>query len=458
MRILLLILVLFSLRFSAQAQRTFPVLEEPRFSTANDSVKYAQINLTIRTAMQQQHPISDSLMEEFSAMRARITGYKRLYKASAGFITLDSLKKLPDKSQVRLVSIASSKSHKLPKEVYNCTQLEELELVNTQIRKVKHLKRFTSLTGLYILNNQPKNKIRISKTKTVRTVAMRGNTPSLPRSFAPLAALERLDLASNGITNFPKGLTRNKNLKQLILSNNAITELSLPVLPTLEKLELIRNKIEHVPESIRNLSGLKQLTLNYNSIRSVAPAIANLSGLENLSFYHNKLNTIPNGVYNLPALREIDLYHNEIERIDERIANLKQLEILYLSHNRIISLPAEIGNLTKLQELYLSDNRLVELPPLLSQLQNLKVLRINNNRLVQAPVSVTHLMLLENLDISGNQINELPNGLDGLPALKILVMVNNPWNETSRHLIPAITRSLRSKSVVVHVEEELVEN
>lgn len=457
MRVLPVILaLLFSV--STQAQRTFSVLEQPLFSTASDSVKYAQLNQIIREAMGQQRTLPDSLMEEFRAMRARITGYKRQYKSSPGFITLDSLKKLPDKSQVRQLSISNLKSRKLPAAVYSCPNLEELELVHTQIKNIKRLNRFAALTGLYILNNNPKGKIRIGKTKTVRTVVMRGDTPDLPGSFAPVVALERLDLAHNGISTFPKGLTRNKNLKQLILSNNAIVELKIPALPTLEKLELIRNKIEHIPESISNLSRLKQLTLNYNSINSVAPSISNLLKLEQLSFYQNKLNTIPDGVYSLPALREIDLYHNEIERVDKRIANLKQLEVLYLSHNRIISLPAELSSLTNLQELYLSDNRLVELPAGLNQLQNLKVLRVNNNRLVQAPVSVTNLIRLENLDISGNQINELPNGLDGLPVLKILVMMNNPWNETSRNLIPAITRTLRNKSVVVHIEERLSEN
>lgn len=449
------ILVLLTVSVSANAQRVFSALEEPVFSTINDSLRYVQINQAIRKAMEQKDILPDSLIKEFGQLRNRITSYRRQYKSSAGFITWDSLQKMPDKSQVKLLSITNWKTKTLPAEVYACKNLQELELVNTRIKNVKQLKKLPVLTGLYLLNNKPKGRLTLSKNKTVRTLVMRSDMPALPRSFAPLAALERLDLAANTITTFPKGLTKNKNLKQLILNNNAITKLEIPALPKLEKLELTRNKIEVIPEAIGNLNGLKQLTLNYNSIKSVNPAIAGLSKLEQLSFYQNKLTAIPEGVYKLAALREIDLYHNEIERVSEQISQLKNLEILYLSHNKILSLPETLGNLTNLQELYLSDNKLLELPATVNQLQNLKVLRVNNNRLIQGLSSLPDLNTIENLDISGNQISELPAGLDNLPALKILVLVNNPWDESSRNQIPAIIRTLRNKAVVVHVEEAL---
>ncbi|MCW5911248.1 MAG: leucine-rich repeat domain-containing protein [Cyclobacteriaceae bacterium] len=449
-------LLVLSLAASAYGQRVFSALEEPVFSSPKDSIRYSEINRAMRDAMEQRSTFPDSLMDEFRSIRNRITGFRRHYKSSPGFITLDSLAKIQDKSQVKLLSITNWKSRRMPGEVYACTHLQELELVNTRISHVKGLKKFSSLTGLYLLNNKPKGRLALSKSRTIRSVAMRGNALSLPRSFAPVQALERLDLAASGLTAFPKGLTRNKGLKELILTNNAIADLgNLPGLPALEKLELIRNKIESIPESISNLVNLKQLTLNYNSVKSVHPAIGKLTRLEQLSLYNNKLTAIPDGLYNLPALREIDLYHNEIERVDDRIANLKNLEILYLSHNRLISIPASIGSLSKLNELYLSNNRLVELPATISQLQNLKVMRVNHNRLINSLQSLASFAQLENLDISENQLSELPAGLDGLPALKILVMVNNPWDESSRKQIPAVIRSLRSKAVVVHVNGEL---
>ena len=455
MKNLVVILVLLTVSFSATAQRVFSASEEPVFSTAGDSLRYVQINQAIRRAMEQKDILPDSLIKEFGQMRTRITSYRRQYKSSAGFVTIDSLQKMTDKSQIKLLSITNWKPKKLPAEVYACNNLQELELVNTRIKNVKQLKKLPALTGLYLLNNKPKGRLTLSKNKTVRTLVMRSDVPVLPRSFAPLAALERLDLAANTITAFPTGLTKNKNLKQLILNNNAITKLEIPALPQLEKLELTRNKIEVIPESIRNLSSLKQLTLNYNAIKSVDPAIGNLLKLEQLSFYQNKLTAIPEGVYKLPALREIDLYHNEIERVSEQISQLKNLEILYLSHNKILSLPMTLGSLNNLRELYLSDNKLLELPVTVNQLHNLKVLRANNNRLLQTPDSLTNFALLENLDISGNQISELPTGLDNLPQLKILVMVNNPWDEPSRNQIPTLIRTLRNKAVIVHVEEAL---
>ncbi|MBX2900439.1 MAG: leucine-rich repeat domain-containing protein [Cyclobacteriaceae bacterium] len=451
---LLLFTVMLTASLPANGQRVFSAVEEPVFSSGQDSLRFAQVNLAIRKAMEQRTTFPDSLMEEFRALRNRIVGYKRHYTPTAGFITLDSLKKMPDKSQVKSLSISTQKSRKLPAEVYACTNLQELELVHTRIKKVQRLDRLKSLGALYILNNKANGKFSLSKTKTVRTLVMRGDTPTLPRSFSPLVALERADLAANQLTTFPTGLSNNKNLKQLILSNNAIVELNIPVLPALEKLELVRNRIEIIPESIGNLGNLKQLTLNHNNIKLVSPALGKLVRLEQLSFYQNKLTTMPDGIYNLPALREVDLYHNEIERLDDRIGNLKRLELLYLSYNKLISIPEAVGNLTALTQLYLSDNRLVELPPALSALAKLKVMRVNNNRLFNSPTWLSGLTELENVDLSSNQLHELPEGLEYLSALKILALINNPWDEPSRDRLTKLAHYLRSKGVVVHIEEE----
>ena len=184
MKNLVVILVLLTVSFSATAQRVFSASEEPVFSTAGDSLRYVQINQAIRRAMEQKDILPDSLIKEFGQMRTRITSYRRQYKSSAGFVTIDSLQKMTDKSQIKLLSITNWKPKKLPAEVYACNNLQELELVNTRIKNVKQLKKLPALTGLYLLNNKPKGRLTLSKNKTVRTLVMRSDVPVLPRSFA----------------------------------------------------------------------------------------------------------------------------------------------------------------------------------------------------------------------------------------------------------------------------------
>ncbi len=457
MKLIKVLTLLFAMPLSGFAQQKFSVLEIPVFDSPKDSITYATIQAEFQRliANKSSFESTDSLMKSMMAMREKIVRYRKVYTGSPDFIPFDSLSTMKDLSEVKYLSLSGKKS--IPVEVLACKKLEQLELVNTRIRKLsKQLKRLPTLTTVYVLNNKPSGRLRLGKNQGIKTLVIRGENPKLiPASFKRFTQLEKLDLASAELTNFPKGISKNKNLKELLLSNNHITLANDRITQhaTLEKLELQRNKIKKLPASIQGLPNLKRLTLNYNSIETVDPALASLSKLEQLSFYHNKLTAVPAGLYALTSLREVDFYFNEIERIDDRISNLKNLEVLYLSNNRLVSLPEPIGTMLRLQELYISYNRLSELPASLANLTNLKVLRVNNNYLAQIPNDLSKLLSLENLDVSSNQISELPAGVYNLPYLKLLVLMNNPWDDSTRTILPSITSKLRSKEVVVHVNE-----
>jgi Leucine-rich repeat (LRR) protein len=399
---------------------------------------------------------ADSTLEEMRIIRERsITGYRKVYHASTNFITYDSLLKIKDFSKVKEVSLVNYPGKKIPLELYQCKNLAALELVNTKVQRLKNLKKLPQLTSVYVLNNKPLRSLKLSKSKSIRTFGARGTNPELlPTSFGRLVALEKLDLISSDLQAFPVGWNKNRNLKELLLTNNRISSFPdyLTPVPSLEKLELQRNNIQAIPASVQNLRNLKKLSLNYNSIEKVDPAIAKLSKLEELSFYNNKLTSIPAGVYDLQGLQAVDFYYNQIERIDGRIGNLKTLEVLYLSNNRLISVPETIGELTNLQELYISNNRLSDLPEGIKKLEKLKVFRVNNNNLTSAPKDLHRLTMLENLDISNNQINELPTQVSELNNLKLLVMVNNPWDNEAIKQLADFAKKLQAKEVMVKAD------
>lgn len=447
-----------SITFSQVPKTEFWILEEPIFKTTKDSADYARAQVQFKSLITDRTKFDaiDSLMKVIQGIRQRgIIGTRKVYSPSPGFTQYQGSIKNYD--EIKHLSISEKGLRRIPKDVLLCKNLEALELVNTSIRKIsKKLNGLSLLSSIYILNNKPSGKLKLGKNESVKTLGIRGVNPeTIPTSFRKFRNLEKLDLAATGLTSFPKGASKNKKLKELLLSSNqiALEADRISVHPTLEKLELQKNKIKTLTASIRNFPNLKRLILNHNEIEHVDPAIASLTKLEHLSFYRNKLKAIPEGIYALQNLKEIDLYYNQIERFDDQISNLKNLEILYLSHNLILTVPESLCSLTQLEELYLSNNRLTELPQGMGSMDRLKVLRINNNRLLQAPRDLPKLIKLENLDISSNQLTELPDGLLTLQSLKLLVLVNNPWDETSLNKLDMFTQHFRNKGVVIQIED-----
>jgi Leucine-rich repeat (LRR) protein len=447
---------IFVIAFSAQAQHQFTVTDVPVFRSATDSIEYTQTQNIFQqiVAGKLKNMSADSVLQQMRAVAARsMVGRRKTYFASRSFLTYDSLLLLDDFHSVMKLSISHVEARRLPSKVFQCKNLEYLELVNTSIRRIQKLKKLPNLKSLYVLNNKQLRTIKLSKSRSIKTFGMRGKSEQiLPASYRQLSSLEKLDLTDNELTRFPSGIKSIEPLKELLLGNNNLTleNGNMEGSESLEKLELQRNKIKHLPPSIGNFPKLKKLTLNYNEIETVASEISKLKQLEHLSFYNNRLTSIPAGVYELPMLKDVDLYFNLIERVDERIGNLTTLEVLYLSNNKIISISEAIGNLSKLTELYLSNNRLSELPTTIKQLQKLTVLRVNNNYLTQVPRDLLMLNNLENIDISSNSITELPEEVANLNHLKLLVIVNNPWDQHSKERLPSFTEKLRKKEIVVH--------
>jgi len=437
-------------------QSGFQIYEVPVFKNASDSILYITLQASLRNAFQTNAAPEqvDSLGQALRMAEAKAVGRKKVYQGSNDFLPYDSLKFISDYGQVKNLTLSIRALTRLPADLFECKNLETLELVNTRIKRLGKLKKLQSLKTIHLLNNTPTRPLKLSKSISVTTLLVRMDRSNrLPRSYKKWVSLEKIDLANCGLEEFPQGLTRNHHLKELRLGINRITLKSgkIELIPSLEKLELQGNGIEHLPDAIRNLPNLTRLTLAWNAIRSVSPAISELKKLEELSFYRNNLTSIPDGVYSLSALREIDLYFNKIERLDSRIEGLKNIEVLYLSNNHLISLPDNIGSLSSLKELYLSNNRISELPLGLTTLRNLKVLRVNDNLLIQVPKDLPKLTNLENLDISNNQMIELPAGLSELPYLKLLVIANNPWEDST---LTDLIAQLRSRNVVVHSTDQ----
>ena len=439
--------------FCIEAQKTVPV-----YRSAEDSVKLVELsnqlsNISMRVGSERK--VYDSLMRLNVQLRAEgILGYRIIYSANPNYTQLDELSSDKDPATVTQLSIASYKGKRIPKEVFDCSNLQALELVNTKIQKLPgRLRHMRGLNTVYIYNNRSEKPLRFARNKSIRTLIVKGGHQDyLPSSYKSLKALYKLDLSGNFITHFPD-ISKNKNIDELILKGNQISLNDKKVKPskTLTQLDLQGNKISHVPSWLGDFENLKKLLFNYNNINQVDDNIGRLQHLKELSFYRNELAHIPKGVYQLQQLQNIDLYFNQIEVVDPEIGSLSHLEALYLSNNRIYSIPEEIGQLKRLKELYVHNNRLSYLPDNLAKLSNLEVLRINNNSFTSFPTAVLKLTQLENLDVSRNNLQEIPMEITSFKNLKIFSVVDNPIEKNYRDKLDLIRDTLRANGTTVHM-------
>ena len=444
-------LAVFFTALTAFAQDAVPV-----FKSKSDSVAY----YTNQNAMRSHDPLSlrlirmDSLWEvQQRIIRTGILGWKYVYRPDKNFVLLEDL--LTGKiaaADVRKLSIVDYNGKNLPPIVWRCGALEELEFINTKIKKLpRHLNKLDRLHAVELYNNKPSGRLKLAGNDNVTFLKFRSDAPNkVPVNYKKFRALDSLDLSRNFLTEFPV-IDHNKNLKQLVLSDNNLTlkHLKLKQNNTLQCLYLRRNKVEVLPDAIGNLTALKKLSFNYNEISEVHDGISRLKNLEELSFYQNKLISIPKSFYELRNLKVIDLYYNQIEKIEDPISNLKNLEILYAANNRIFSLSDNIGYLTNLRELYIHHNRISYFPASLSRLTSLRVLRFNDNYFAAFPDQILSLKNLENLDISRNRLQSIPVEFGSYENLRILIMTENPWED--QETITAFARRMRSNGTLVHL-------
>ena len=428
------------------------------FRSKDDSIRYTMVEKSIDEELSHsplRHQKMDSLTQLQSKIFAEGIVFKTVYRPSKDFILTDSLTTTSDFLLVKKLCIYNKKE--IPEILWNCKDLEALEFINTSIKRLpKELAAFPNLKSIGIYHNRIRKRLRLSKNVTVNSLTIRSEQQEgLPRSYKKFGALNRLDLAENGLTKFPNGARHNKKMTDLSLQRNALTlKDKIKTHRYLERLSLHGNLIEHVPASIKNCRNLNKLNFNSNKISSVDAGIGALKKLEQLSFYNNQLTEVPSGVYKIRTLKEIDLFHNQIEALGPEFCNWQNLVTLYLSHNKLISLPENIDTLKSLEGLYLWDNRLGKLPVSIGEISQMKYLRINNNYLKELPTSIQKLSNMEELDISHNYISEIPEGIFLYPKLKILAMVNNPWSEAMWKLLADKIEVLRAKNIFVHLSDK----
>lgn len=164
--------------------------------------------------------------------------------------------------------------------------------------------------------------------------------------------VESLDLSGQELEHFPESLHIFKNLKQLDLDENNITDFSvLAQLTELEVLSIRKNGLTAIPPAICQLKQLRELNLNGNAITNFS-LLSCLSGsLKELKIAGNNLSQIPTEIAQLPKLKRLDLSKNNLSAEDLSVLQpLQKLEELKLKGMGFKARPTALKDMENLTE------------------------------------------------------------------------------------------------------------
>lgn len=240
---------------------------------------------------------------------------------------------------------------------------------------------------------------------------------SVPQVVYRFKNLEELDLSKNQLTELPAELTTMPRLKRLHLNFNYLKNESVHFTKNkhLESINLQENELTNIPPEVKKNKRLNSLWIGNNTLSSLDnQSFRGLRRLKVINLYKSGLKTLPTSVKKLKRLKELDLYHNQLQKLPEEICRLKNLHTLAVSYNDLGELPKKLSKLKYLKILYTHHNRLFELP----QLPDLILLDIKNNSFNRFPKNVYALNNLQDFDCSNNELEEVPLELTKIHTLK----------------------------------------
>jgi Leucine-rich repeat (LRR) protein len=260
--------------------------------------------------------------------------------------------------------------------------------------------------------------------------------------------LEEIDLSKNTITEIPAELTTIPKLKRLQLNFNQLKHENIHFTKNkhLEAINLQENALTTIPKEIKKNRRLNSLWIGNNNLQSLDnQAFTGLKRLEVINLYKANLKSLPTGIKKLKSLQELDLYHNKLQTLPNEVCKLKHLHTLAVSHNNIGQLPMNLSKLKYLKTLYTHHNRLFDLP----ELPNLSLLDIKDNSFNRFPKNIYSLNNLQNFDCSNNDLAEVPIGLTKIQSLKTCYLKTGNDFEKRKEEFDIFVAELERKNVDV---------
>uniref|UniRef100_A0A3Q4GWY1 Erbin n=1 Tax=Neolamprologus brichardi TaxID=32507 RepID=A0A3Q4GWY1_NEOBR len=313
----------------------------------------------------------------------------------------------------------------LPAAIANLINLRELDVSKNSIQDFPE--NIKNCKGLAIVEASvnPISKLPEGFTQLLSLTQLYLNDAFLeflPASFGRLTKLQILELRENQLKMLPKSMQKLTQLERLDLGSNEFTEVvsifqsgdflfyfvqMLGTLKQLVYLDVSKNNLEMVDEQIRGCENLQDLLLSNNALTQLPGSIGTLKKLTALKVDENQLMYLPDSIGGLTCIDELDCSFNEIEALPATIGQCVNMRTFAADHNFLAQLPPEMGNWKRATVLFLHSNKLESLPEEMGDMQKLKVVNLSNNKLKNLPYSFTKLTELTAMWLSENQSKPL---------------------------------------------------
>lgn len=248
-------------------------------------------------------------------------------------------------------------------------------------------------------------------------------------------------------------ITKNLNFdwfKKIQIRDSTVKSIPRPFMTQYSKMEvLLMDKcgvMDWHPLTFTHAKNLRQLLLSRNFITEVPRfAFYNANVLETIDLQHNKITRVDKYAFiNLEALKEIKLAYNQIATIDLRIFSSVNVRFLDFSHNALKSLSIELESIFKTKskkpelKIFANDNQIEQL--FIQDDFPVTELNLKNNRLAfVAPLAL--FKELSYLNLESNPLTHIPiNTFFNLGNLVYLNLRNTKLNEINGALFARLTK------------------
>jgi Leucine-rich repeat (LRR) protein len=205
-------------------------------------------------------------------------------------------------------------------------------------------------------------------------------------------------------------ITQIKTLKELRLSDNALSGDLNPAIGNLTELEVLEvqgNKLALLPSEIIALVRLKVLNISNNQLSALPMAELCELSLTQLLASKNKLTgtLFSNGNAQMPRLQHLDVSINYLQSLSSGTLILPLLKELNVAFNRISSLP-NMSSWTDLNNLLAEDNKITGLSEGFTDLHQLRTVDFTGNDFSKLDPRIGAMSGLESIKFAANPIRE----------------------------------------------------
>lgn len=199
----------------------------------------------------------------------------------------------------------------IPKEILRFPNLERLDVAHNNITELPDfIGQLDQLKGLYLGSNQ---------------------LSQLPDAIGNCSTLEELHVTNNPLRSISPTIVRLRSLRLLFISSTVAEAQFQPAIWGMQGLRNVRFmnlNITEVPSSVSEMKQLTELCLNDNSITEIPEFLFSMPSIDYLSFGNNKLTAVPSSISLLKNLSYLGLFGNPLTELPASIGDIPSLQFL----------------------------------------------------------------------------------------------------------------------------------